>query len=379
VLVFLGFGVILGDAAGSGVDGTLASARSHLKVVLPASGPSGASTSTSTSESSSSASGSLPSSSESESEPTPTPAAAGAGKTSKAPAKAPSSSSGSTSGSEGSTSGSEGGSSGSKGGSSGSEGGSSSPAAGGSATKLPPVKHVFVIMLSDQPYASVFGPASTAPYLSQTLEREGELLVRYDAVAHEELANEVALLSGQGPTAETAANCPNYTEIAPASTGADEQALGNGCVYPASTQTLAGQLTAKQLTWRAYVQGIDEAGAQAGACAHPTLGQADPTAVQSSSTGAYATFRNPFVYFDSVLDSPACAADDVGIESLKGDLADAKRTPSLSYIVPDRCHDGNPTPCTPGAPAGLAPSETFLKEVVPRSPARRRTSKAVCW
>ncbi len=352
VLVFLGFGVLLGNVAGSRV-GTLAAARSPLKVVLPASGPSGASasasTSTSTSESSPSAPGGEPSSSASESEPTPAPAAAGS--TTKAAAKAPSSSSGSTSGSEGSTSGSE--------------GSTSNSAAGGSATKLPPVKHVFVIMLSDQPYASVFGPASAAPYLAQTLERAGELLVRYDAVAHEELANEVALLSGQGPTAETAANCPNNTEIAPVSTGADEQALGNGCVYPASTQTLAGQLTAKQLTWRAYVQGIDEAGAQAGACAHPTLGQADPTAAQSSSTGAYATFRNPFVYFDSVLDSPACAADDVGFDSLKGDLADAKRTPSFSYIVPDRCHDGNPTPCTPGAPAGLAPSGTFLKEVVP--------------
>jgi hypothetical protein len=224
---------------------------------------------------------------------------------------------------------------------------------------------VFVIMLSDQPYASVFGPASVAPYLSGTLERQGELLTRYDAVAHEELANEVALLSGQGPTAETAANCPSYTEIAPTSVGAEEQVLGNGCVYPASTQTIVGQLAAKHLEWRAYVQGIDEAGTQQGACAHPALGQADPSAVQSSSTGAYATFRNPFVYFDSVLDSPACAADDVGLASLEGDLADAKRTPSFSYIVPDRCNDGNPTPCTAGAASGMAPADTFLEKVVP--------------
>jgi hypothetical protein len=352
VLVFLGFGVLLGNAAGSRVNDTLASARSHLKVVLPASGASATSTSTSSSsESNTSASGGESSASESEAELTPTPAAAAAGKKSTTPAKAPSSSEGETSGSSGS--------------SSGSGGESSKSAAGAPAKKLPPVKHVFVIMLSDQPYASVFGPSSTAPYLSQTLERQGELLVRYDAVAHEQLANEVALLSGQGPTAETAANCPNYTEIAPASTGAEEQVLGNGCVYPASTQTLAGQLLAKHLTWRAYVEGIDEAGTQAGACAHPVLGQPDPTAVQSSSTGAYATFRNPFVYFDSVLDSPACAADDVGLDSLGGELADAKSTPSFSYIVPDRCHDGNPTPCTPGAPAGLATVDTFLKQVVP--------------
>ena len=55
-------------------------------------------------------------------------------------------------------------------------------------------------MLSNQPYAAVFGPASTSPYLSGTLEKQGELLVDYDAVAHEELPNEVALISGQGPT-----------------------------------------------------------------------------------------------------------------------------------------------------------------------------------
>jgi hypothetical protein len=353
VLVFLGFGVLLGNAAGSHVNDTLAAARSHLEVVLPVAGHAAASTSTSVSESSS-VSGGEPPSSQAESEPTPTHTPAG--KTGAATAKSPSSSNGSSSGSGGGSSGSGGGSSGSGGGSSGSS--------GGPARKLPPVKHVFVIMLSDEPYASVFGPASTAPYLSQTLERRGELLVRYDAVAHEELANEVALLSGQGPTAETAANCPNYTEIAPASSGVDEQVLGNGCVYPASTQTLAGQLSAKHLSWRAYVQGIDEGGAQQAACAHPALGQPDPTAVQSSSTGAYATFRNPLVYFDAVLDSPACAADDVGLDSLKGDLASAGSTPSFSYIVPDRCHDGNPTPCTPGAPSGLAPADTFLKEVV---------------
>jgi len=221
-----------------------------------------------------------------------------------------------------------------------------------------------VIVLSDEPYASVFGPASTAHYLSQTLERRGELLVHYDAVAHEELANEVALLSGQGPTAETAANCPTYSEIAQASVGTDEQVLGSGCVYPSSTQTLPGQLTAKHLTWRAYVQGMDEAGAQADACAHPTLGQPDPTAAQSTSS-PYATFRNPFVYFQSLTGSPACAADDVGLDRLQADLASSTRTPSLSYIVPDRCHDGNPTPCTAGAPAGLAPADGFLQKVVP--------------
>lgn len=347
VLVFLGFGMILGRVAATRVSDTLASTRSPLKVVLPAAGSSDASApeSPTASESSSSSAESTPP--PAESEPTPTAAATAGTHTSESKASP------------------ESGSSESKGGSPGSQGGSSESSGGGAATKLPPVEHVFVIMLSDEPYASVFGPSSAAPYLSATLEHRGELLVRYDAVAHEELADEVALLSGQGPTMETAANCPTYTEITGASAGPEEQVLGSGCVYPSSTQTLLGQLSEKHLTGRAYVQGIDEAGAQAAACAHPALGQPDPTAEQSASTGPYATFRNPFVYFASVVDSPACATDDVGLADLKGDLASVKSTPSFSYIAPDRCDDGNPTPCTPGAPAGLAPANTFLKEVVP--------------
>jgi hypothetical protein len=356
VAVFLGFGVVIGNVAASRPLDTLASARSPLKVLLPASTQASATTGAATPAPSSTVSGSEAPSTEAE--PTPAPALATPAKTAKAPAKAPSSSGGGATGSQG-------GSSGGQGESSGAGGGSSEAAASAPAKTLPPVKHVFVIMLSDEPYASVFGPASTAPYLSHALERKGELLPHYDAVAHEELANEVALLSGQGPTLETAANCPDYTEIAPASSASDEQVLGSGCVYPGSTQTLVGQLAATHRSWRAYLQGIDEAGAQAGACAHPALGQADPSAQQSASTGPYATFANPFVYFDSVLDSPMCAADDVGLASLKADLASAANTPSFSYIVPSRCDDGNPTPCSAGAPSGMAPANTFLARVVP--------------
>jgi phosphatidylinositol-3-phosphatase len=249
---------------------------------------------------------------------------------------------------------------------------------------------VFVIMLSDQPYAAVFGPSSTAPYLSHTLEHEGELLVRYYAVAHEELANGAALISGQGPTPETAANCPTYTDIAPATLAAGQQVIGKGCVYPRPTHTLVGQLTEKHLAWRAYIEGMDEAGAQGPACGHPAPGQTDPTVVQPPSGQAnpagaqappgqanppsaqtppgeaYTTFRNPFVYFHSVIDSPACAADDVGLNRLSSDLADPARTPSFSYIAPDRCHDGNPTPCAAGQPAGLPAADGFLKKVVPQ-------------
>ncbi len=305
VLVFLGFGVLVGRVTRQ-PQVTLAAAATRVVTVASAAPPS-----TSPSTPPATAPSSEPP--EVEEEPTPAPAAAPA---KRSPAKSGSKQHGKGGGEHGA---------GKRG-----AGGSSGAAAGAPATKLPAIKHVFLIVLSNQPYAAVFGPESPARYLARTLERSGELLVRYDAVAHEQLANGVALMSGQGPTAETAANCATYTAISPSSVGAFEQALGNGCVYPASTQTLPGQLAAKHLTWRAYVQGMDEGAATPGACAHPALGQSDATSVQSAGMGAYATFRNPLVYFQSLLDTPSCAANDVGLDRLKPDLGDAKRTPSFS-------------------------------------------------
>ncbi len=230
------------------------------------------------------------------------------------------------------------------------------------ATTLPAFKHVFLILLSDEPYAADFGPESKAHYLAVTLEKKGELLLRYDAVAHQQLANEIALISGQGPTVQTAANCQTYAPVSLTGEGPDGQALGTGCVYPASTQTVGDQLAAAHLKWKAYIEGIDEPGAAAPACAHPLAGGLDTT----FETGAYATFRDPFVYFESVVSSSACASEIVGLGSLTGDLASSTSTPNLSYIVPDRCHDAGPAPCTPGATAGPADADGFLESVVPK-------------
>ena len=97
---------------------------------------------------------------------------------------------------------------------------------GGEAPKLPPVKHVFLIVLADQAYAQTFGPESPAPYIAHTLEHQGELLVRFYGVAHEELADEVALISGLGPTPQTAADCPTFTDIVPGQANSKGQYTG---------------------------------------------------------------------------------------------------------------------------------------------------------
>jgi hypothetical protein len=284
----------------------------------------------------------------------------------------------------------------------------------GEAPKLPPVKHVFLIVLADEAYAQTFGPESPAPYIAHTLEHRGELLVRFYGVAHEELADEVALISGLGPTPQTAADCPTFSDIVPGQADSKGQYTGDGCIYPKEAQTIGEQLTAKGLTWKVYAEGLGDVpggggGPQAGAsrsgageskseaggsisgaggsaegasgagtpravaCWHPEFGAPDTTS-QAPQGDTFATFRDPFTYFDGVLHSPECAHDDVGIEGLAGDLKSAKSTPALSYIVPDLCHDGRPTPCAPGAPSGLPAAETFLRRIVPEilaSPAYR--------
>ncbi len=345
VLVFLGFGVLIGRAARNSVqEAALADVGGPVKVYVPPSSPAPAPAAPSPASQEAPAAEAAPTPEPGPAK-TPSPGPASPGATSK-PAPAP----------------------------------ASKPAPKPAPAKtLPKIKHVFVILLSDQPYAAVFGPESKAHYLVGKLEPKGTLLPRYDAVGHEQLPNGVALISGQGATPQTAADCPTYTPIGPASAGADGQVLGQGCVYPASTPTLPGELEAGHLRWRAYLEGVGEGPAPVSACAHPALGQADPTTppaaaseaasghppAATSPLGVYATYRNPFAYFQSLTDSGACARSEAGISQLKADLAQPARTANLSYIVPGLCHDGGPTPCAPGAPAGPAAADSFLQRVVP--------------
>ena len=346
VAAFLGFGVLMGRAAGHSATDALASSRAPLKVLV-AQGSGSAAMPSSTPVATP-----PPAPEETTPEPSQAPAESTKSSTPTAPSQTSSTSTASSKSSSGSKESAGGG-----------EGSSSKVAA-----KLPAIKHVFVVMLDDEPYATAFGPASTAKYLTGTLEKQGELLLRYYAVAHEALANEVALLSGQGPTEANAANCPTYSRISQAGSSSEGQLLGNGCVYPPSTPTLMSQLEVKHHTWKAYIEGIDEGSTMPSGCAHPAAGAADPSAAALTSGATapgYQTWRNPFVYFSSVVEFSGCASQDVGMSALKSDLANEKSTASFSYIAPGPCDDGNPTPCAPGKAGGMAAADGFLQKVVP--------------
>jgi phosphatidylinositol-3-phosphatase len=231
---------------------------------------------------------------------------------------------------------------------------------------LPAIQHVFLIVLSQQGYNQTFSPTGSDSYLNKTLAGEGELFPFYYSVAPSSLANEIALLSGQGPTQQTAANCPSYNALVATGNGYNGQVLGDGCVYPASTKTLLEQLTADHKTWRAYIGGMS------GSCSHPGLGSADP--VPSSTSKPYAAWTNPIIFFQSLSGSKGCHKDDVALGQLNKDLKTESNTPSFSYIAPSPCDDGSDQPCGPGAPSGLGPADKFLRSTVAeikRSPAYR--------
>ena len=231
-------------------------------------------------------------------------------------------------------------------------------------TNLPPIKHVFMVVLDNQGYNQTFGHAANDPYLAKTLVKKGELLVNYYAVAGSPLANEIGLVSGQGPNPETSADCPSYDMLIASGLGADGQVLGSGCVFPASAPSLADQLTTDNLKWKTYLQTEGSQKQARPETCHPKLGGSSgpyPTASQP-----YATWRNPFLFFSSLALTSACPKTNAPVSRLTIDLKKASTTPAFSYIVADTCDDGTDTPCAPGAQTGMGPADSFLKKVVPQ-------------
>jgi len=227
------------------------------------------------------------------------------------------------------------------------------------------IGHVFIINLENESYDVTFGPGSKATYLNATLVPQGKLLSQYHGIGHASLDNYLAQISGQAPNPATQTDCAKYIEFAMTATVAPGQAVGTGCVYPASVKTIADQLTEKGLRWKGYMEDMGNDPNAPTTCRHPAIGARDSTLLARSGD-QYATRHNPFVYFHSIIDSPACATNDVALDALPADLASLAATPNYTYITPSLCHDGHDTPCANGEPGGLTSADAFLAQWVPR-------------
>ncbi len=239
------------------------------------------------------------------------------------------------------------------------------------AESVSPVKpgHIFIIVLENEGYHVTFGPSSPATYL-KGLAEQGALLTDYYGIGHFSLDNYLAMISGQGVNPVTQSDCGAFAEFAQTGVTADGQAVGSGCVYPATVKTIADQLTAKGLTWKAYMEDMGNIPAREGpTCGHPAVGKPDGT--QRAVVGdQYATRHNPFVYFHSIIDTPACDADVVALPALATDLQSVATTANYIFISPNLCHDGHDggedgRKCVDGAPGGLVSADMFLADTVP--------------
>jgi hypothetical protein len=240
------------------------------------------------------------------------------------------------------------------------------------ATGQQQIRHVFVITLENENYATTFGASSKAPYLSQTLVSQGALVQQYYGTSHVSLDNYISMISGQAPTLETDNDCGTYQDVNMTGMTSNGQVIGSGCVYPASVKTLPEQLKAAGYTWKGYEgdMGNDPA-REAATCGHPTLNAADLTQSAEAPSAAvplgdqYATRHNPFMYFHSIIDSPDCAQNVVNLNNLTTDLQSVSTTANFNLITPNLCDDGHDAPCVNGQPGGLTSANTFLQKWVP--------------
>jgi hypothetical protein len=231
---------------------------------------------------------------------------------------------------------------------------------------LPPIKHVFIIVMENKDYAQTFAQDNPkAPFLAKTLPAMGALVPEYYGTGHLSLDNYISMVSGQGPNPQTQADAPLFTDFMPATPGPDGQAMGSGTVYPTSVKTIADQFDAKRLKWRGYMEDMANGPADQKTCRHPQPNQPDST--QSARQGdQYAARHNPFVYFHSLIDGPSCKQNDVDFRAMPGEIAQAATTPVYSFITPNLCHDGHDAPCKgSNEPGGLHSINDFLQKWVP--------------
>ncbi|MEY2567930.1 MAG: hypothetical protein QOE35_2459 [Actinomycetota bacterium] len=199
------------------------------------------------------------------------------------------------------------------------------------ATTVPPLQHVFVVVLENQDYNTVMAPGSPATYIKQ-LAADNALLDQYYGVGHVSLTNYIGMTDGELPDADTKTDC-----------------ILKYCVR--AQRNIADQLEEKGLSWHAYMESMLVP------CQHPPLaGLPDP--YQSP----YATRHNPFVYYDDIVNNPngRCAANDTPYDAtaFRQMLAADTAVPNFSFIVPDNCRNSHDPVCfePPGLPeAGGVP------------------------
>jgi len=157
------------------------------------------------------------------------------------------------------------------------------------------------------------------PFLASLADR-ALVFSSFRAVAHPSLPNYLALTSGQTWSIRD-----------------------DGYYVLPAGRDLGAQLTAAQIPWRAYMEGMER-------------GCLD-------SPAPYAVKHNPFAYYGG-----ACPANVVSFSRFAGDLAAG--LPAFTWITPDLCHGGHDC----AAQRSTASSRAWSQPSWPRKLVARRTS-----
>jgi phosphatidylinositol-3-phosphatase len=164
---------------------------------------------------------------------------------------------------------------------------------GGGNTDHGPPRHVFLIVMENKsPQEALAGV-----YTGHLAATEG-LANNYRAITHPSVPNYLALTSGS------------------------TWGIQDDSYHSLPKQDLGTQLTAAGVTWRAYMEGLGDAG-----CLDSPL--------------PYDPGHNPFAFYGG-----ACPDNVVPLSNLAGDLA--TNTPRFVWIGPDRCHDTHDCPVSAG-------------------------------
>ena len=224
---------------------------------------------------------------------------------------------------------------------------------------IPPIGHVFLIVLENKFYEETWGALAGSPYLATTLRAKGNLLSEYYATSHDSLGNYISMVSGQPANPVTQADCVTTYENVTPPTVVNGIATGTGCVYPATVGNIASQLTKAKLTGRGtWSRWPGRASTPYSVRPTRTCWPVPPASTPPGTTRSSTSRPSPA--------SSRCKADDVPLTQLPGDLSSVSTTPNFSFITPNLCDDGHDVTCAAGGPAGFDGINAFLQKWVPK-------------
>ena len=166
---------------------------------------------------------------------------------------------------------------------------------------VPPLKHVFVIMMENTSFDDLLSPSNPNTTFIQQLAANNGLATNYFGVTHVSLPNYIATTSGStwGSNSDDIAQAPLFDH-----------------------QNLVDQFEAAGVSWKAYMEDLPSPG----------------DTVTQTPDGLYVRKHNPFLMYPDVFNNPARANKVVPLTQLSTDLS-TNNVPQFVWITPNVCND----------------------------------------